>query len=137
MISRWQGEPAWLRATVLAFVGLLTYATAVHVVQLRASDGHPYSNVPGWLGAYFISLTLLDPLGTVRLARRRRSRVVLTVAVLVNDVVANALANNLYDASPGVTVGRIGQAVITCIAIAAITAVPAMWRAAVGNEAVS
>ena len=137
MISRWHGEPAWLRATVLVFVGLLAYGTVVHMAQLLASDGHPYPNVPGWLGAYVIALTLLDPLAAVLLARRHRSGVALTVAVLVTDAVANALANYAYDATPGVTVGRIGQAVIICLAFAALATAPAMWRAAAGSKAVS
>lgn len=136
-MGRWHGEPAWLRATVVVFVGLLTYGTVVHVVQLLASDGHPYPDVPGWLGAYFISLTVLDPLAAVLLARRHRSGAALTVAVLVTDAMANAVANYTYDASQGVTVGRVSQAVITCIAIAALTAAPAMWQGAARREAVS
>lgn len=136
-MGRWHGEPAWLRATVVVFVGLLAYGTVVHVVQLLASDGHPYPDVPGWLGAYFISLTVLDPLAAVLLARRHRSGAALTVAVLVTDAMANAVANYTYDASQGVTVGRVSQAVITCIAIAALAAAPAMWRGAARREAVS
>ena len=136
MTARWKSEPTWLRATVLVFVGLLTYGTVVHVVQLIASDGHPYPHVPGWLGAYFISLAVMDPLAAVLLARRHRTGVALTVAVLVTDALANALANYTYDASQGVTVGRVGHAVITCIALVALAAAPAMWRSAVRRDAI-
>ena len=119
-----------LRATVLVLVALLAYGTVIHVVQLLAGDGHPYPTVPVWLGAYFISLTVLDPLAAILLLRRRRSGVVLTVAVLVTDAAANAVANYVFDAAEGVTLGRIGQAVITILAILALAAAPAMWRSA-------
>lgn len=134
-MGRWHGERAWLRVTVLVLVVLLAYGTVVHVFQLLVSGGHPYPDVPGWLGAYFISLTLLDPLAAVLLARRHRSGVALTVAVLVTDAGANLLANYVHDASVGVTPGRVGQAIITCIAIAAVAAAPAMRRAATVTSA--
>ncbi len=129
-MGRWHGEPRRLRATVLVFVGLLTYGTAVHVFQLFASGGRPYPDVPALLSGYFISLTVLDPLAAVLLARRHRSGVALTVAVLVTDAAANAVASYTLDSAAGVTAGRVGQAVITCVAVAALATAPAMWRAA-------
>ncbi len=129
-MARWHGEPTRLRATVLVFVGLLAYGTVVHVVQLLAGDGRPYPDVPAWLGAFFVSLTVLDPLAAVLLARRHRSGVALTVAVSVADAIANAAANYAFDGSAGVTLGRVGQVVITCVAVAAVATAPAMWRGA-------
>jgi len=104
------------------------------VVQLLVSGGDPYPHLPGWLGAYFVSLTVLDPLAAVLLARRRRSGVVLTVAVLVTDAVGNAVANYAYDGTVGVTAGRAGQAVITCLDVAAVAAAPTMWRGAARRD---
>ena len=49
---------------------------------------------------------------------------------------ANAMANYTYDATQGVTVGRVGLAVNTCNAIAALEATPAMWRGAARRAAV-
>ncbi|MGQ7296413.1 hypothetical protein [Quadrisphaera sp. KR29] len=46
---------------------------------------------------YFVSLTVLDPLAALLLARRQRTGVVLAVVVLVTDAVANALANYAFD----------------------------------------
>lgn len=130
MIDRWRGQPAPLRVVVLLFVVALAYGTVVHLVQLVTSGGNPYPGLPTWLSAYFVSLTVLDPLAAVLLARRHRAGVVLTVAVLVTDATANAMANYAYDPTAAVTAGRIGQAVITCLALGALAAAPAMWRAA-------
>jgi len=55
---------------------------------------------------------------------------VLTVAVLVTDAIANALADCTYDPTTGITAGRIGQAVVTCLALGALAAAPAMWCSA-------
>lgn len=130
MISRWRGQPAPLRAVVLLLVVALAYGTVVHLMQLLTSGGNPHPALPTWLSAYFVSLTVLDLLAAVLLARRHRAGVVLTVAVLVTDATANALANYAYDTTAGITAGRIGQAVITCLALAALAAAPAMWRSA-------
>lgn len=59
---------------------------------------------------------------------------VLTVVVLLTDAVGNAVANYAYDDSVGVTAGRAGQAVITCLAVAAVVAAPAMWRGAARRD---
>jgi len=115
---------------VLLLVLALTYGTVVHLVQLLTSGGDPYPGLPTWLSTYFVSLAVLDPLAAVLLARRHRAGVVLTVAILVTDATANALANYAYDPTARVTAGRIGQAVITCLAGGALAAAPAMWRSA-------
>ena len=117
---------------MLALVVLLAYGTAVHVYELVRSGGDPHPHLPGWLAGYFVSLTVLDPLAAVLMARRRRSGVALAVTVFVTDAAANAVANYAYDDSAGVTPERIGQAVITLLAVAALAAAPAMWRGAAG-----
>ena len=108
---------------------VLLYGTAVHVVQLAAAGGTPYPGMPGWLRAYFLSLTLLDPLTAGLLLLRRRSGVVLAVAVLVSDAAANGWANYALDPASGVTPGRVGQAVITLLALALLAVTPLLWRA--------
>ncbi|MEJ5913141.1 hypothetical protein [Pseudokineococcus sp. 1T1Z-3] len=130
MLSPWRGQPAWLGALALTFVALLAYGALVHLVQLLLSGGDPHPHLPGWLSAYFISLTLLDPLAAALLARRRRAGVALAVLIFVTDAAANAVANYAYDDSLGVTPGRIGQALLTALAITAVAAAPVLWRAA-------
>lgn len=109
---------------------MLAYGTVVHLVQLVASGFDPYPDLPGWLRTYFVALTVLDALAAVLLARRTRTGVALTVAVLVTDAAANGWANYALDPAGGVTTGRIGQAVITVLAIGACTAGPSLWRVA-------
>ena len=130
VISRWQGAPRSVRTTALAVVVVLTYGTAVHVMQLVASGFNPYPDLPGWLRVYFIALTVLDPLAAVLLARRRRSGVVLAVVVLVSDAAANGFANFFLDRAVGFTAGRVGHTVITMLAIGVCAAAPQLWRTA-------
>ena len=128
-MRRWRGQPRWLRSIVAALTLLLLYGTAVHVVQLVVAGGQPYPSLPWWLRAYFISLTVLDPLAALLLLLRRRTGVVLAVVVLLTDAIANGLANYVFDETAGVTAGRIGQAVVTLLALASLVAVPSLWRA--------
>ncbi|MEX5718028.1 hypothetical protein [Geodermatophilus maliterrae] len=141
MTNRWEGAPRPARVAATAAVAVLAYGTAVHVAQLVLGGGDPYPALPGWLRAYFVSLTLLDPLAAVLLALRRRSGVVLAVAVLVSDAAANAWANYAVDPAVGVTAGRVGQAVVTLLAVALVAATPVLWRAtsppAVGGRRLS
>lgn len=109
---------------------MLTYGTVVHLVQLVGSGFDPFPNLPGWLRAHFVSLTVFDPLAAVLLARRTRTGVALAVIVLVTDAAANGWANYALDPAGGVTTGRVGQAVITVLAIGACAAGPSLWRAA-------
>jgi hypothetical protein len=86
--------------------------------------------VPDWLAAYFVSLTVLDPAAAALLLLRRRSGLILSCAVLLTDAAANGYANYVLDAADGITLGRIGQAVITVLAVALTAAAPRLWSSA-------
>jgi hypothetical protein len=103
-----------VRALIAGEVAVLAYGTVAHVYQLATSGGHPYPWAPTWLRAYFVALTVLDPLAAVRLARRRRGGLHLAVAVLVTDAAANGYAS--YALPVGTAASRVGQAVITVLA---------------------
>lgn len=130
VIRRWASAPRWVRSTVLFLVAVLIYGTAVHAVQLLVSGFDPYPGLPGGLRVYFTALLVLDPLAAVLLARSHRSGVAVAVAVLVSDAAANGIANYALDSAGGVTAGRLGQAVITILAIGACAVAPALWRSA-------
>lgn len=119
-----------LRGAVLVTVLLLVFGTCVHIVHLVQGGLDSYPTVSGWLAVYFLSVTVLDPLAALLLARRRLSGVVLAVVVFVTDAVANGFANYTYEALTGVTVGGVGQAPISVLAAAVCVSAPAMWRAA-------
>jgi len=127
-MNRWRGAPPSVGRVARGFVVVLAYGTAVHVVQLVATGFDPYPGLPGWLRSYFISLTVLDPLAAVLLARRHRVGVVLAVAVLVSDAAANGIANYALDPAAGVTAGRVGHAVIMLLAVGACAVAPRLWR---------
>jgi hypothetical protein len=108
-------------------VAVFCYGTVLHVVQLATGGWDPYPRLPGWLVAYFVSLTVLDPLAAALLWLRRRAGLALGCAVLDTDAAANGYASHVLDSSPGVTVGRIGQAAITVLALALLAAAPRVW----------
>ena len=105
---------------------VFSYGTVVHVVQLLVGGWDPYPSVPTWLAVYFVSLPALDPAAAVLLLRRRRAGLLLGCGVLVTDAAANGYANYVIDASAGLTVGRVGHAVISVLALALVVAAPRM-----------
>ncbi|MEU8301263.1 hypothetical protein AB0C04_28740 [Micromonospora sp. NPDC048909] len=123
MVSgRWAGVPRRVRLLLTAAVLVFAYGTVVHLVQLCTDGLRPYPALPAWLALYFTSLTVLDPLAAVLLWTRRAAGLWLGCAVLVTDSAANAYANYVLDTTPGVTPGRIGQAVITLLAATLVAA---------------
>ena len=118
-----------MRAAPVATLLVLAYGPVVHVVHLVGAGGLPYPDLYGWLRAYSLSLTLLDPLAAWLLLQRRRSGVVLAVAVLVPDAAANGWVDHVLDPATGVTAGRVGQGVVTALALALTALTPQLWRA--------
>ena len=127
----WPAAPRWARIIAVTSAVALVYGTVVHLVQLAAGGLDPYPSVPDWLAAYFVSLTVLDPAAAVLLLLRRRSGLILSCAVLLTDADADAAANGyakyVLDDADGITLGRIGQAVITVLAVALTAAAPRLW----------
>ncbi|MGC4814827.1 hypothetical protein ACLQ29_30315 [Micromonospora sp. DT228] len=110
---------------VFAAAWVFAYGGIVHLGDvLGVRPGGPSPSTPGWLMWYFTSLTVFDPLAALLLALRRLEGLVLGCVVLATDAVANGYANYVLDVAPGVTLGRIGQAVITVLAVALVTAAP-------------
>ncbi len=61
------------------------------------------------------------------LLQRRRAGLILGCAVLLTDAGANAYANYVLDVRPGITAGRVGQAVITFLTLVLCAAAPRLW----------
>jgi hypothetical protein len=125
--SRWAGVPDGVRWAVFVAAAVLAYGAVGHVLPFLVGGWDPYPSVPGWLAVYFFSLTVLDPLAAALLLLRRRAGLVLGCGVLVTDAVANGFANYAIDASVGLTVGRVGHAVITLLALALLVALSRLW----------
>ncbi|MEU5727361.1 hypothetical protein ABZ783_36930 [Micromonospora sp. NPDC047738] len=117
--------PRWVRVVVIAAVCVLAYGGIVHLGDLLGvrPDG-PSPSIPIWLMLYFTSLTVFDPLAALLLALRRIEGLLLGCVVLASDAAANGYANYVLDTAPGITPGRIGQAVVTALAVALIAAAP-------------
>ncbi|MFC0005218.1 hypothetical protein [Micromonospora siamensis] len=102
------------------YAAVLLYGGGVHVAQLLMGGRDPYPWAPGWLAAYFVSLTVLDPLAAALLLGRRRLGADLACLVLVTDAAANGWAT--YGLGGGGTAARVGQAVVTALALGALAA---------------
>lgn len=96
---------------------VLAYGGVVHAVQL-AGGWPPYPWVPGWLAAYFVSLTVLDPVAAWLLLERRRVGLYLAAFILVTDALANGYAS--YYLPMGAPASRVAQAVITGLAVGSL-----------------
>ncbi|WP_213453456.1 hypothetical protein [Rhizomonospora bruguierae] len=127
MSARWAGVPFPVRFAVGAAVVVFAYGTGAHVTHIVVGGLNPYPSMPPWLAAYFVSLTVLDPLAAWLLLLRRLEGLVLGALVLLTDALANGYANYVLDHAPGVTAGRIGQGVIAALAVAILATVP--WLA--------
>ncbi|MEU7918036.1 hypothetical protein [Micromonospora zamorensis] len=127
--GRWGSTPLAVRCVVAVAVLVFAYGSAVHIVQLLMPQLGPQFALPGWLTVYFTSLTLWDPLAALLLVARRVEGLALGCVVLVTDAAANWYANYVLDPTVGVTPGRIGQAVITALALALVALTPwlAQW----------
>jgi uncharacterized membrane protein YvlD (DUF360 family) len=108
---------------------VFAYGTGAHVVQLAVGGLDPYPTMPAWLAAYFVSLTAFDAAAVVLLLVRPVAGLVLGAFILITDALANGYANYVVDAAGGVTPGRIGQAVISALAVALVVALPRTLRA--------
>ncbi|MFC4942647.1 alpha/beta fold hydrolase [Pseudonocardia sp. GCM10023141] len=122
---RWAGVPPRIRAVVLAAAAVFAYGTVVHVVDIVTRGIDAYPAAPVWLATYFLSLTVFDAAAAILLLLRRRSGLLLGCAVLVTGALANALATYLLGI--GGTPERVGQAVITVLAVALLVVAPRIW----------
>ena len=126
---RWVGVPTRARFVLTATALTFVYGTGAHVTQLLTGGLNPYPAMPGWLSVFFVSLTLLDALVVALLLLRPAAGLVVGAQILVTDALANAYANYVVDDAAGVTAGRVGQAVISLLAVALVAVTPWTVRA--------
>lgn len=63
--------------------------TTTHVIDLILGGSATYGEFPVGLRAFWISLTVLDPLTVVLLLLRKRAAVMLGVAIILADIAVN------------------------------------------------
>ncbi|NIL88644.1 hypothetical protein RhoFasSB10_00932 [Rhodococcus fascians] len=124
-----RSDPRHVRILTYLFAAVFAYGTAVHLVQLAGGGENPYPGTPAVIAWFFVALVVLDPLAAVLIAQRRRIGLLIGSTTLVLDAVANAVVNYpLHGPSEGVTAGRIGQAVVTALAVTLVFATPRLRR---------
>jgi hypothetical protein len=114
---RWSGMPRGIVLTVVNEAFVLAYGGAVHLLQLTAG-WPPYPWAPAWLGAYFTSLSVLDPFAAFMLLIRRSMGLYLAAIILFTDAGANWYAS--YYLPQGTTTSKVAAAVICCLALGSL-----------------
>jgi hypothetical protein len=107
---------------VIWILGFLI-GTTTHVIDLVSGGLDTYAGFPTPLRAYWISLTLLDPVTVILVFRRRRAGVVLGLAVILSDIAVNWTVFLTIGGHP--LFGVVNQTVFAIVLVA--TAVP-LWR---------
>lgn len=105
-------------------VGFLV-GTTTHVIDLVVGAADVYAGFPGGVRAYWVSLTVLDPLAVVLTAFRLRAGVVLGVAIIVSDVILNTV---VFAVIGGLGAG--GLVMQAVFGVVVVATAPLLWRAA-------
>ena len=113
-----------LRRTIqlVWIAGFLARATT-HVAELVAGGADTYVEFPGPARAFWISLTALDPLTALLILLRRRSGIVLGLAVILSDIIVNWTI--LLTIGGHSLFGVVSQSLFAAFLL--VTA-PALWR---------
>jgi hypothetical protein len=125
--DRWAAAALSTKLIVFCAAGVFAYGTVVHAVDLADRGLSAYAQYPTWLSSYFTSLIILDALAAILLVLRRRSGLVLGIAVLVTDAAANGYANYFLYPDDNSTTARAFQAVTTVLALALFATSPKTW----------
>ena len=112
----------WRVIGVLWILGYLVGTTS-HIVDIALGGLDVYGEFPLGVRLFWVSLTVLDPLVVVLLLLRRRSGVVLGVAVILIDIAVNwTVFASVGGMSP---FGPISQ---TLFAVFVVATTPVLWR---------
>jgi hypothetical protein len=112
--------PRIIRALWIAGFGI---GTVTHVLDLAVGGADVYAGFPLALRAFWVSLTVLDPLVIALLALRRRAGVGLGIAVIVVDIAVNWTVLATVGGIPAW--GAVNQ---TLFAILVLSTAPALLR---------
>ncbi|MDV8025020.1 hypothetical protein [Rhodococcus sp. IEGM 1330] len=124
-----RSAPRHVEVVTYLFAAVFTYGTVVHLVQLVGGGGDPYPGVPTAIAWFFVALVVLDPLAAILIVRRRRVGLLIGATTLLLDAAANAVVNYPpHDLTDGVTAGRVGQVVVTALAVLLVFVTPRLWR---------
>ncbi|MGF7120541.1 MULTISPECIES: hypothetical protein [unclassified Rhodococcus (in: high G+C Gram-positive bacteria)] len=115
--DRWSRHERRALLVLRVSIGVFTYGTVVHILQILSAPADPYPTVPTWLAVFFTSLVVLDPMCAILLWWRHRAGVVIGAAVLSLDAIANAYANYFLDNASGLTIGRVAPVPIALLAL--------------------
>ena len=106
---------------VLWIAGFLV-GTTTHVIDLVVGGENAYDGFPLGTRVFWMSLTVLDPITAVLLARRRRAGIVLALVVILVDVAVN------WTVFATIGIPLFGVVNQTLFAILLVSTAPMLWR---------
>ncbi|AXE39598.1 hypothetical protein [Acidipropionibacterium virtanenii] len=111
------------RIVLVIWIAGFLVGTASHVLDLVAGGLNTYAQFPTGLRIYWVCLTILDPLTITLLVLRRRTGIVLALAVILSDISVNWAVYLFVSGNP--LWGVVNQTVFAAILV---STVPALWR---------
>ena len=115
--------PRVIRALWIAGFGI---GTTTHVLDIVIGGAGVYAGFPLVLRAFWLSLTVLDPLVIALLARRRRTGVALGSAVIVADIAVNWTVLATVGGIP--VWGAVNQTLFAILVLATAPTLLRRWR---------
>ncbi|AWG00098.1 hypothetical protein DZF92_13870 [Clavibacter michiganensis subsp. insidiosus] len=112
-----------IRALWIAGFGI---GTITHVLDLAVGGTDVYAGFPVALRAFWVSLTVLDPLVIALLALRRRAGVALGIAVILVDIAVNWTVLATIGGIP--PWGAMNQTLFAILVLATAPALLRAWR---------
>lgn len=97
--------------------------TASHVLDLIAGGADTYGAFPPALRAFWLSLTVLDPLTALLILLRKRAGIILGIVVILADIAVNWTVFFTIGGNP--LLGVMNQ---TLFAVVLLATAPALWR---------
>ncbi|MDF0515542.1 hypothetical protein PX701_18090 [Agromyces sp. H3Y2-19a] len=112
-----------LRIVILiAWIAGFLIGTTTHVTDLVLGGADTYAEFPLGTRVFWMSLTVLDPITAVLLARRRRAGIVLALVVILVDIAVN------WTVFATIGIPLFGVVNQTLFAILLISTAPMLWR---------
>lgn len=113
-----------LRLTIqMIWIAGFLIGAASHVLDLIAGGADTYGEFPLALRAFWLSLTVLDPLTAMLLLLRKRVGIILGVVVILTDIAVNWSVFFTIGGNP--LFGVVNQ---TLFAVFLLVTTPVLWR---------
>ncbi|MDR6866581.1 hypothetical protein J2Y69_001174 [Microbacterium resistens] len=110
-------------AVQVVWIAGFLIGTASHILDLIAGGTDTYGGFPPALRAFWLSLTVLDPLTALLVLLRKRAGIILAIVVMLTDIAVNWTVFFTIGGNP--LFGVVNQ---TLFAVVLLATAPALWK---------